>query len=358
MRKKKTIPDIHEVLQATIDDNVEKRVKEVLEENKQLNETVLELTDKVDELLGNIDQRKEDDKTSALMLTCLNQIKTRVTSLNESDKRNNFIMNFLEIVFTPDFEENTYDCPLWLSAVTNFYSSRKIVIDILRLFDVYLPQNIDCFRLPMDWTEEELDIVFETMPKHIVCNSCTFENNLRFWTPFSLLPVEKVCATSTYTEIPWQFLLRNPLIKKEKYLKKIGEMAFKESHVRGWCNLFHIQEYQTLSDNEIKTIITNMNPYGVLDKSIDHPITAFLLKNFKYLKTDSPFIESLYEMYKNTYTFRSKNVIMHFPEKYIDRWIVETEDPFSWIKTNADKFTEDQKERYLKIGMERLLKIV
>ena len=46
---------------------------------------------------------------------------------------------------------------------------------------VILPKNIENFRLPIDWTEEEMDIFFENMYKHVNCNGCSYKENLRYW---------------------------------------------------------------------------------------------------------------------------------------------------------------------------------
>ena len=251
--------ELRTLLEETIDEQVDKRVSKIQNENKELRATVNKLQDKVLTLVDERDAARNEAKDAKVFLEVAEIFKTRLNSIQEKAVQSEVVYNLLRLFFEPDFEESTYDCPTWLGAVVNFYSHRDIVIRLLKVLDIYVPNNIEKFRLPHEWTTDELDIVFDTMSKHIVCNSCIYADNLRFWQPHALDDVYDVCYNCmSYSEIPWQFLLRNPNLLNKKYLKKIGKMAYEEPYISGWRYLFAIDKYQDISDEQLKTIIKEM----------------------------------------------------------------------------------------------------
>ena len=250
------------------------------------------------------------------------------------------------MLFKPDFNESTYEVPTWLGAIVNYYSNREFVIQVLNLLHVPMPDNIAKFRLPMDWTEEELDCFFDTMHNHIVCNGCTFKDNLRFWKPFALSSVEDNCNTN-YSEIPWQFVLRNPILLKDKYLKKIGQMAFEEHYISGWRYFYHIDKYQDLTTKQLKTIITNIEPCGA-NISKDNEVCKFLLRHIELID-DGILLDKLYKKYYDSYDFRRDHLILKMPYSYMKRWAKDYEGAYEFIISNRDKFTKEQRKELLDI---------
>lgn len=138
---------------------------------------------------------------------------TNVKNIDFTDDSNT-LLNFLSWFWEVDYTENSYNVPLWLIALTNYYSHKDEVIEFLKILNIKLPKNIENFRLPIDWTEAEIDIFFITVYNHSNCNGCTYERNLNFWGTSSLDSVEEQCNRH-YSEIPWQFVLRNPILKKK-----------------------------------------------------------------------------------------------------------------------------------------------
>ena len=263
-----------------------------------------------------------------------------------SEKRKNFLINaayfaVLELVFAKDYKENVYDTPLWIGAMTQFYSNKDRVIDVLRLFDVKLPDNIENFRLPIDWNEEELDIFFDTVNNHVNCNGCTYEGNLKFWGRKSLDDVKTQCCKNGYSEIPWQYVLRNPLLKKEKYLEKIGQNAFTPWR---WNSFYKIDRYLDLSDEEIKIILNNID-YTKLKNKGD--IEEFVLRHLKLIENDA-FLEKIYSLFYNSYEFRYQKKILDMPYKYILKWAYDCKnDATRFIEENKEHFTEEQRKELL-----------
>ena len=346
--------NLNKVLEKTIEAEVNERVASIKTENEDLNARVQRLQGKVSELTLELDNIKHNNNKSAVMYNMMNAFKDKFYAVENKPKREEIVYKMLQCFFDKDFKENTYECPIWLGACTQFYSNRKEVVDILRALEIYVPENIDSFRLPHEWTTEELDIVFDTMNKHYVCNGCIYEDNLRFWKPNALDSVYDVCYNSgTYTEIPWQFLLRNPNLLNEKYLKKIGKRAFeKYSH---WEYFFKIQQYQELTPEHIKLIITNMNEYRTFDSKCYQSVNEFLMKNAEHFP-EGPLLNSFYECFKDSYDFKYNDLALKLPVKYIEDWIKRMNNPFDWIERNKNKLNEEQKKTLLKIVMEEYLK--
>ena len=352
--------ELRALLEETIEEQVDKKVAKIKNENKELRATVNKLQDKVLTLVDERDAARNEAKAAKVLLEVVDMFKARLDGIQEKPGRSDCVYKLLGLIFEPDFNENTYDCPIWLGAVVNFYSHRELVIRLLKVLDIYVPNNIEKFRLPQDWTTDELDIVFDTMSKHIVCNSCTYADNLRFWEPNALKDVYDVCYNCmTYTEIPWQFLLRNPNLLNKKYLKNIGKMAYEEPYVSGWRYLFEIDKYQELTDEQLKTIIRQIDgPSANISK--ENSVSEFLLRHLDLIEDDI-LIDKIYKKWWDSYSFRYENRILKMPLEYLELWIKEkahgnSREALEWIISNKNKFSEEQKNNLLKLVMSEVLK--
>ena len=343
--------ELRALLEETIDEQVDKRVAKIQNENKELRATVNKLQDKILTLVDERDSASNEAKDAKVLLEVVEIFKQRLDNIQEKAVRPEFVYNLLELFFEPDFEESTYDCPIWLGAVVNFYSHKDIVVRLLKVLGIYVPNNIEQFRLPQDWRTDELDIVFDTMGKHIVCNNELFGNNLRFWEPFALDSVYDVCHNCTYSEIPWQFLLRNPNLLDVKYLSKIGTMAFDVPYVSGWRTLFNIEHYQDLTEEHIKIIIDNINPFHVIKSESRYTtVYNFLLSHLEHVTTKS-LLDSIYTAYSDSYDFKYKNCLIKMPYEYSVKWMKEYKD-LEWLKRNKSSFNNEQLKELILTAME------
>lgn len=262
------------------------------------------------------------------------------------------LLNFLSYFWKADYTENSCDVPLWLIALTNYYSHKDEVIELLKILNIELPKNIENFRLPIDWTEAEMDIFFTTVYNHYNYNGCTYERNLKFWGTFSLDSVEEQCNRQ-YSGIPWQFVLRNPILKKEKYLRQIGEHF---TNKNSWSSFLKIDEYLSLNDDEIKTIIDNIDFVKMsLDKNIknfeNNNNSKFLLRHINLIQ-NSIFLDKIYDMFKSSYAFQHNNKILDMPAMYLEKWVSETGIySIDWIKNNKDKFSKEEIKKLITIAL-------
>ena len=271
----------------------------------------------------------------------MNRIKKNIEGL-DGEEKSLAVYEFLDCFFERDFKENTYEVPLWLGCATQYYSNRTAIFAVLRALGFTLPEDIENFRLPQDWTEEELDEFFAHMGNHVNCNCCHFQDNLRYWKPNALDDPMKVCSR-TFSEVPWQFLLRNPLLKKEKYLAEIGRMFCVPKgkyHAYQWYHFAKIIEYQDLTPEEIKIIIDNID-YTYFNKTKDEGLNKFLLKNIELIDNEV-FLDVLYRCFYDSYTFKSQNILLKMPYGYIKQYLKDTKD-IEWLKRHRDKFTQEQR---------------
>ena len=265
------------------------------------------------------------------MSTFTNLLKS---SLNDPDK----IYTFLDLLYEKDYKEDVYNTPLWIGALTQYYSRRSEIIDLLRLLNVKLPNGIENFRLPIDWTDEELDIFFDTMYNHYNCNGSTYEGNLRFWAPFAMDSVDTMCKHN-YSEIPWQYVLRNPRLKQEKYLAQIGQHATGRSH--HWIYFYKIDKYLELSEEEIGIIINNIDAVSFACKD-SQTINEFLLRNIKHI-TNPVLLDKMYAKYHDSYDFKYNKSILQMPYEYIKKWAMDARhDPLTFIQRNKEAFSAEQ----------------
>lgn len=336
--KSKIIKEVESAQRATIEQLTEEN-----ENLKKTNKWLLKASKRAD--------REQDN--FKLFSYLVYRFKQKIQYMDNLE-RDRAVYEFLDVFFTKDFTENTYDCPLWLGCVVQYYSNRDTVVKVLRMLDIAVPTNIDSFRLPHDWTTDELDIFFDTMNKHYVCNGCIYEDNLRFWKPNALDSVYDVCYNNgSYTQIPWQFLLRNPNLLNEKYLKRIGKMAF-ENYNRHWSYFFKIQQYQELTPEQIKLIITNMNEDHIVNSKSFQSVNEFLMGNAEHIP-EGPLLESFYKCFNDSYGFKYADILLKLPVKYLEDWILNTHEPLDWIKSHKDKLSKEQKNRLLTIVMQKLL---
>ena len=317
-------------------DGVNSEINAILENNSRLIKENEKLRKENTELKNNTVTNEKLLNESKIMTMLVENVKQ---FKDDNDK----IYQFLGCIFNQDYSEQTYDTPLWIGVLTMYYSHKEEVLKLLKIINVRLPDNVENFRLPIDWTEEEMDIFFSTMSNHYVCNSCIYQENLRFWSPNALKPVEKQCKTN-YSEIPWQYVLRNPILKKEKYLVQIGEhFTDKYSH---WGYFSKIDEYLDLSNDELKIILDNIDFVLLTSKT---EAFDFAEKHLKLI-TNKNWLDKMYKMLHDSYEFKWKDKLFDMPFEYIKKWCEEhKDDGVDWVKRNSKKLTEEQRKELLTI---------
>lgn len=327
-------------------DDINTEIGSIKHTNEYLTKENDELKKALSKTEKDLRELKKNMEKFSLMESLVDGIKNTVEN---AESKNEKIYDFLDLVFKRDYIEQTYDAPLWIGAMTQFYSNRDKVIEILKMFDIKLPNGIENFRLPIDWNETELDIFFDTMSNHYNCNGSTYEGNLGYWRSASLEDVKTQCNRN-YSQIPWQYVLRNPLLKNEKYLKKIGQNAYGSKGYSGhWISFYRIDRYLDLSEEEVKTILNNINFTDMKNPKLNNgdEISKFILRNLKYVEGDE-LLNKIYSSFHDSYDFKYGKKILEMPYKYMLRWVCDHKnDATSFIENNKDHFTEEQRKELL-----------
>lgn len=322
------IQDLVDNVKRQVIDESNSEIKSILNENAKLKKENKELQKSINDITYH---HNDNNLFESIWGNIKNNLMKKVPP-EEQFTKNNKIYDFLSLIYDKDYvEELDTNTPLWIGILTQWYSHKNEMIQIMQSLGISTPKNISNFRLPVDWTEEELDIFFDTIHNHVNCNCCTYSGNLRFWGDKSLEDVKTQCNRS-YSEIPWQYVLRNPRIKNEKYLAAIGKGAY-SSKFSNYSKFFRIDTYQELNDEQIKVIIDNME-YQRMHKSDE--IDRFLLKHINLISNDN-FLDKIYDRFSDSYSFECNNCILDMPYKYAYKWLTTHEDK---AKQFLDKYPE------------------
>ena len=314
-------------------------IKSILNENAKLKKENKELQESINDITYH---HNDNNLFDSIWGNIKNNLMKKVPPEKQFAK-NNEIYDFLSLIYDKDYvEEIDANTPLWIGILTQWYSHKNEMIQIMDSLGISTPKNISNFRLPIDWTEEELDIFFDTIHNHVNCNCCTYSGNLRFWGDSSLQDVKTQCNRS-YSEIPWQYVLRNPRLKNEKYLAAIGKGAY-SSKYSNYSKFFRIDTYQELNDEQIKVIIDNME-YQMMRKSDD--IDKFLLKHINLISNEN-FLDKIYDRFSDSYSFECNNCILDMPYKYAYKWLTTYKNKaIQLLDKYPEHFTEEQRREII-----------
>ena len=314
-------------------------IKSILNENAKLKKENKELQKSINDITYH---HNDNNLFESIWGNIKNNLMKKVPPEKQFAK-NNEIYDFLSLIYDKDYvEELDTNTPLWIGILTQWYSHKNEMIQIMDSLGISTPKNISNFRLPVDWTEEELDIFFDTIHNHVNCNCCTYSGNLRFWGDKSLEDVKTQCNRS-YSEIPWQYVLRNPRLKNEKYLAAIGKGAYSSKSLN-YSKFFRIDTYQELNDEQIKVIIDNME-YQRMHKSDE--IDNFLLKHINLISNEH-FLDKIYDRFSDSYSFEYNNYILDMPYKYAYKWLTTHKNKaIQLLDKYPEHFTEEQRREII-----------
>ena len=257
--------------------------------------------------IKNIDLETENSSVKCEnkgLLSTDNVLKILAGKINEEN-----VYKIIRAIFPKTFEENTYDCPEFWGTYVNYYDNRKDVVTLLKYANVKIPPELEDVVLPHEWSEDLLDKFFDTMYNHVNCNGCTYEGNLKYWSyrnatdPFPT-------RISGYDEIPWQFVLRNPLLNSEKYALKIAK-AMNDGY--NGLKFQKICSYQTLDEEVLKQIVEKI----ILKEKSDKAIFDFLIDHIELI-SDKERLEILYPEIEAGW--RCYDAVLKMPKEYQVRY--------------------------------------
>lgn len=211
-------------------------------------------------------------------------------------------------LFEPTFKEETYDCPLHWGLYVNYYNDRETVLKILRYAGIEVPYDSSVI-LPHEWDKASLDKFFDNMSNHVNCNGQTYSGNIRFW---SYRSAQDPFKYTNFTEIPWQFVLRNPLLNSKEYSLKIAKAM---SNGGNGYKFSKIYNYQKLDDDVLELLVNNI---CLNEKHLKSDVGQFIIRHMQYIKKDETF-DAVIKILSNMW--RPYNEAAKLPEDYQIKYI-------------------------------------
>lgn len=71
--------------------------------------------------------------------------------------------------------------PVWFKLIAKYYPDRNKVFSLLDLFEIQYPSWARTFKLPFDYGEVELDIIFNSLSRMGMTNGQYFSGNMGFY---------------------------------------------------------------------------------------------------------------------------------------------------------------------------------
>lgn len=289
------INELKDCLRESVKEETQREIERLQRDNERLKNENSDLRNK----------NKSIECENKGLLSANNVLKIVLGKIDEEN-----VYKIIQAIFPKTFDEKSYDCPEFWSTYVNYYDNRKDIITLLKYANVKIPSELENITLPHEWNEELLDKFFDTMYNHVNCNGCTYEGNLKYWGYRMAADPFPNKAYQSYDEIPWQFVLRNPLLNSEKYALKIAD-AMNEGY--NGLKFEKICSYQTLDEEILKLIIDKI----VVKEKSDKAIFDFLIDHIE-LVSDKERLEIIYPEIEAGW--RCYDAVLKMPKEYQIRY--------------------------------------
>lgn len=248
------------------------------------------------------------------------------------------VYEVINILFEKTFNEKPHrDCPDFWFTFVNYYNNRTEMLALLRYVGILIPSELDEIILPHEWNEEQLDKFFDTMHNNGNCNGEIYQDNLRFWNYKMAANPFKENKYSTCSEIPWQFVLRNPLLNTEKYALKIIKEMNKKYNNNG-LKFWRICQYQELDKNILQMIIDDIEVREDIKKDV---LVDFLEEHIDMV-TQKDKLDFLYPIFAKKW--KGEEAILKMPKEYQIKYAKSLEDLSNKIKfLERTQLTKEEK---------------
>lgn len=317
------VEELKDYLRVSVKGETQSKIERLESENNRLREENKTLREKNKTV-------ENENKTFATddMITKL--ITKRISKEN--------VYKLIEILFEKTFDEKPHrDCPdFWLTYV-NYYNNRTEILSLLRYTGIEIPSELDEIVLPHEWNEELLDKFFDTMYNNGNCNGEIYKDNLRFWNYKMAANPFKENRYSSCSEIPWQFVLRNPLLNTEKYALKIIEEMNKKYNSNG-LKFWRICQYQELDKNILQMIVDGIEAREDIKKDV---LVDFFEEHIDMV-TQKDKLDFLYPIFEKKW--RGEEAILKMPKEYQIRYAKSLERADKKIEfLNRTQLTKEEK---------------
>jgi hypothetical protein len=143
--------------------------------------------------------------------------------------------------------------PNWFRWLFHYYEDREKLFVLMDLFNIIYPSWAKEYKMPYDYSEEELEIFINPKYDRHICNGEIFRNNIGFfWKNINCNNGDTykiLINTKSFTDyIPWQLILSNSLWATDKLFGKILN-AIKKNQPYSYY-YFAIQDYIKISEGQ------------------------------------------------------------------------------------------------------------
>lgn len=201
---------------------------------------------------------------------------------------------------------NSERMPTTTKLILLYYNDRKLVFDLLDLFNIYYPSNLKNLKLPRDYDRKEIeDIIKNVDRKMLNTNGCYFKDNFGFWLSDSF--------GNRDGRVPLQEVFKNPNIKD--CINIIINRLERDTYSY-YSYLFEVTNYQDFSEDILldmaKCLPENPDKFHSYHKE-------FIKRHMKFLFNNNEFCEKYFEHANNSkYSVFS---IHNFNEEYQEKFV-------------------------------------
>jgi hypothetical protein len=233
------------------------------------------------------------------------------------------------------------DAPQWFLAYVAYYDQKEDLIELFGELGIKYPSWIRSIKMPYEYNEEELQLVFNTLHKMYVCNGQIFGTNLGFWYRDWFrykFNVKDSLNNVTYAELPWQLLLKNPLLKEDKWFNQILEVLEKgKSHSEYFLRLY---KYQKLTKEHIESLIKAYSLSNPKYKNSDHDeLLKCALSTFKSYNAAKVTQDKMSERSHSSYYFTN------YPEEYQVLFILQQDKVGKQVELISRSTLKEEKKK-------------
>ncbi|MED1665693.1 hypothetical protein [Brevibacillus laterosporus] len=227
--------------------------------------------------------------------------------------------------------------PQWFVALVRYYDQKEELIKFFNEVGIEYPTWINEIKMPYEYDEEELELIFKNLNRMYVCNGEIYSNNLQYWYEYwhyRNFNVQDAFSKLSYLEIPWQLFLKNSLLLDKKWFEKIVDsLAQGKAHSDYFLRIY---QYQTLTKEQIEELIKAVK---FDSRNSDHRV---IMKHA--LKTYSSYMaakktQNLLSEYEFDYKW--------YPEEYQVLYIMQKEEIETKIKLIKNSTLSEEKKKEL-----------
>lgn len=333
--------------------SMDAEIGQIKEENKFLKKRNTELHNDINNLKKLYDEERHKNETIVLDNSIIDILKNQISTKETNEDKNKSVYALFNLLFDKDYNErfSKEDTEEFvLGCLVEFYSHKEDIIKIFKVLGYTSKYDLSKFILPTEWSRDELFYFFDEIDNRSNTNGTCFEDNIQFWKGFAYNTAKEQCDYR-YSNIPWQFVLRNKELKDSDFLMLIGTNINRK--YSGY-QLLSFDKYLDLTDDEKKIVFSYIDFANINCSSEGFN----LIKRNIHLFNDKQ-LEIIFEICKNKYEFSCDwNFISKLPMEFIKKVIENNPEKFKEIldKRYNEYFSVEVKKELFQIYIESLKK--